>query len=243
MVGIPRLSRRRLEGPSPPRVQRSASGRRRGAVVCSLASTGWLLCPGSATAGNGLLPWPDLTMRLDSMDEFRHRRLLDAWGDDGAPLADAWHRRIERYRGEPPTRQAEIVNRLVNQQIAYADDLGAYGVSDHWALLAETLATGAGDCEDLALAKLESLAYLGWDEADLAIAVGDLQSQDGVRPHAVALVRIDDSGDPMVLGTINPTPVRLSARDDFAPVYVATIAHDGANWLFLRNLMRHQTRQ
>ncbi|HEX7760993.1 MAG TPA: transglutaminase-like cysteine peptidase [Caulobacteraceae bacterium] len=78
----------------------------------------------------------------------------------------AWSALVADVRDLPLTMQVAAVNVWVNHHVAFATDQSVYGVADHWASLAETLAHGRGDCEDFAIAKMQLLAAAGvpaWD--------------------------------------------------------------------------------
>lgn len=85
-------------------------------------------------------------------------------------------------------RIAEI-NRAINLDIRPLDDMTQYGTPDTWATPLMTFASGAGDCEDYAIAKYVALREAGIAAADLRIVVvHDRARQDH---HAVAAVRHD----------------------------------------------------
>lgn len=86
------------------------------------------------------------------------------------------------------SQQASLVQSRVNRRLAYKQDRDNWGVSDYWASADETIARGAGDCEDHALVKLQALRLLGWDERDLYLMVGKKLSGE---EHALLLVNID----------------------------------------------------
>jgi predicted transglutaminase-like cysteine proteinase len=81
------------------------------------------------------------------------------------------------------------VNRWANQRIRYAEDRDQYGVSDFWAGARKTLKAGKGDCEDIALVKLQLLAAVGVPREDMILTI----ARDLVRnaDHAVLIVRTD----------------------------------------------------
>jgi predicted transglutaminase-like cysteine proteinase len=81
------------------------------------------------------------------------------------------------------------VNRWVNQAIAYTDDQALFGRRDYWAGAQRTLSLGRGDCEDIALTKLELLAAAGIPREDMILTI----ARDLVRnaDHAVLIVRHD----------------------------------------------------
>lgn len=81
------------------------------------------------------------------------------------------------------------VNRWVNKRIRYAEDRDQYGVSDFWAGARRTLRASRGDCEDIALVKLQLLAAAGVAREDMILTI----ARDLVRnaDHAVLIVRTD----------------------------------------------------
>jgi predicted transglutaminase-like cysteine proteinase len=62
-------------------------------------------------------------------------------------------------------------------------DLAQYGVEDYWAAPLESLGSGAGDCEDYAIAKYVALEESGIAPADLQLGIVlDVEHQ---KTHAV----------------------------------------------------------
>lgn len=91
--------------------------------------------------------------------------------------------------GAPGTGALAAVNRWANARIRYAEDRELYGQADYWASANETLRRGAGDCEDIAIAKLQMLAAMGVprDAMYLTIARDLARAAD----HAVLVVKLD----------------------------------------------------
>ena len=81
------------------------------------------------------------------------------------------------------------INRAINLAIRPMSDLAQYGQVDVWSPPLITLAHGAGDCEDYAIAKLVALRLAGIAADDLRIVVmrDTLSGED----HAVAAARLD----------------------------------------------------
>src|SRR5205807_4873713 len=72
------------------------------------------------------------------------------------------------------------INHAINLSIRPMSDLAQYGVVDPWTSPLATLAAGAGDCEDYAIAKYVALREAGLDNEDLRlliVRVGPLSSQ------------------------------------------------------------------
>lgn len=81
------------------------------------------------------------------------------------------------------------INRALNLAVRSGDDLALYGATDVWSSPLALLETGAGDCEDYAIAKYVALRAAGVAAEDLRIVVlhDDLRDED----HAIAAARLD----------------------------------------------------
>jgi predicted transglutaminase-like cysteine proteinase len=82
------------------------------------------------------------------------------------------------------------INRAINLAIRPMSDMAQYGQVDVWSSPLVTFTTGAGDCEDYAIAKFVALRLAGVSADDLRIVV----LRDTIRgeDHAVAMARLDD---------------------------------------------------
>jgi len=81
------------------------------------------------------------------------------------------------------------VNRAINLAIRPMSNLAQYGVPDLWTAPVETLAAGAGDCEDYAIAKYVALQESGFSDEDLRLLlVRDTPTRED---HAVVAARLD----------------------------------------------------
>lgn len=114
-----------------------------------------------------------------------------------------------------------FINVEVNQRVAYMADPESAPGGDVWSTPCETLARGAGDCEDFAITKFFLL-------------LASDSPQDGVRLLYARHSRLDRSADPvphmvvvaqrplvdsLVMDCINPLLVALSRRDDLQPAF------------------------
>ena len=81
------------------------------------------------------------------------------------------------------------INRAINLILKPVSDLALYGAEDVWSSPLATLAIGAGDCEDYAIAKFVALQEAGVSPDDLRIVIlrDDLREED----HAVVAARLD----------------------------------------------------
>lgn len=85
--------------------------------------------------------------------------------------------------------QIAELNRAINLTIKSVDDMTQYGVRDLWASPLTTFASGAGDCEDYAIAKYVALRELGFAEHDLRLVI--VRDRAANEDHAVTVVRHD----------------------------------------------------
>lgn len=96
---------------------------------------------------------------------------------------------VREARSIPHDAKMRTINSSVNHAIRYVPDQRLYGRSDHWATAAETMARGAGDCEDQAILKMWMLRAAGVSASDMEI----LLVRDKARgvDHAVLAVNVD----------------------------------------------------
>ena len=81
------------------------------------------------------------------------------------------------------------INRAINLAIKPVSDLSQYGAIDVWSSPLATLARGAGDCEDYAIAKFAALRAAGIASEDVRLVIlhDTLRGED----HAVVAARLD----------------------------------------------------
>jgi predicted transglutaminase-like cysteine proteinase len=81
------------------------------------------------------------------------------------------------------------INRAINLAIHPMTDLAQFGQIDVWSSPLDTFRSGAGDCEDYAIAKYVALRVAGIPADDVRIVVmANMMRGEG---HAVAAVRLD----------------------------------------------------
>ena len=121
---------------------------------------------------------------LDQWRDFSERRV--ALGDEGSALQlpDRLYAEIRRSfaKAEGEAERLEAIDAIVDAYIAYEPDQPGW---DYWQTAHETLARGAGDCEDFAILKAEIAEALGYSAARLRLDVGF--NRTGV-PHAILVV-------------------------------------------------------
>ena len=96
---------------------------------------------------------------------------------------------VDEARAREGRARFGVINRAVNLAIRPMSDLAQYGAIDVWSPPLDTFASGAGDCEDYAIAKFVALQQAGVPTDDLRIVIlrETLLEQD----HAVVAARLD----------------------------------------------------
>lgn len=106
------------------------------------------------------------------------------------------------------------VNAWANHNIRYVEDRDQYGRSDFWAPAANTVVTGAGDCEDIAIVKMQMLAAMGIDSSDLFLTV----ARDRVRNQDHALLIVKADGKFWMLDNATDALLDASQNHDYLPI-------------------------
>lgn len=108
------------------------------------------------------------------------------------------------------------INRAINLAIRPISDQVQHGAIDVWSSPLVTFASGAGDCEDYAIAKFAALRLAGISPDDLRIVVirDTLHGED----HAVAAARID--GHWLMLDNRRMAMVEDSNVRNYRPLFV-----------------------
>lgn len=108
----------------------------------------------------------------------------------------------------------QAVNTYANQTIAFADDRELWGKADYWANARTTFRLGKGDCEDIAIAKMQMLAAMGIKREDMVLTL----AKDLIRrvDHAVLIVRLN--GNFVMLDNTTDKLVDASVSQGYRPV-------------------------
>lgn len=125
----------------------------------------------------------------DRVSSRRYRKLIGNTGDEGLSVIGS-------------------VNSWVNRAITFTDDRDLFSKADFWAGAATTLKLRRGDCEDIALTKMQLLAAAGIPREDMILTI----ARDLVRnaDHAVLIVRhegryymLDNASDQVLDASLN----------------------------------------
>jgi predicted transglutaminase-like cysteine proteinase len=140
------------------------------------------------SAGGLLEKWVGVERKLD--DEMVQLALCD--GDRErcvSPAALRFLAIVDGARAREARARFGEINRAINLAIKPMSDMAQYGQIDVWSSPLVTFGTGAGDCEDYAIAKLAALRMTGVSAEDTRLVV--LRDLIRGEDHAVVLARLD----------------------------------------------------
>ncbi|MEM6827812.1 MAG: transglutaminase-like cysteine peptidase [Pseudomonadota bacterium] len=146
--------------------------------------------------------------------EIKRTSFDQAWKRVGNEAVSGLMPRAFRAASTPSLEVVQGVNRWVNRKIQYVEDRQLYGLSDYWAGARLTMALERGDCEDIALTKMQLLAAIGVSRDDMFLTI----ARDTIRraDHALLIVRID--GRFVVLDNTTDTVLDGAYAHDYHPV-------------------------
>ncbi|RKR06869.1 transglutaminase-like cysteine proteinase BTLCP [Kushneria sinocarnis] len=142
--------------------------------------------------------------------------VTSVYGEQGRERVEQWHALIARLQGAPVARQLAGVNDFFNR-LAFRDDREVWQVRDYWATPREFLGVGAGDCEDFAMAKYETLRRLGVPDSSMRLNYVKYRPWDQF--HMVLTWFKSSAATPLVLDNINGEIVPATLRSDLLPIY------------------------
>jgi predicted transglutaminase-like cysteine proteinase len=140
-------------------------------------------------SGGGLLnKWNGVERKLE--DEMVQLALCDGDRDRCvSPAALQFLAIVDGARAREGRARFGDINRAINLAIKPMSDLAQHGEIDVWSSPLATFASGAGDCEDYAIAKFAALRMAGVSPEDIRIVV--LRDMLHGEDHAAVLARLD----------------------------------------------------
>ena len=142
------------------------------------------------------------------------------YGEQAQRRVLIWDKMIEGARKKDTLNKLKDVNDFFNK-IKYRLDIHHWKKNDYWAAPFEFMGTGAGDCEDYAIAKYFSLIELGIPEEKLRITYVKYlgRSSRYEQAHMVLTYYHKPGSTPVVLDNINKKLKLATKRKDLKPVY------------------------
>lgn len=150
-----------------------------------------------------------------------HIQLAETSSPDGAERVNAWlelRDSLGKQKTLSELSKVERVNTFFNS-LAWLPDDENWGMEDYWATPLETLLRGAGDCEDLAIAKYFTLLDVGVDEDRLRLSYVWRLHEGGREAHLVLAYYPETGSEPWILDNLAAEALALSEREDLEKVY------------------------
>ncbi len=131
-----------------------------------------------------------------------------------------WDSMMQSSKNKKILTKLKNVNDFFNK-IRYRSDARHWKKKDYWATPFEFMGTGAGDCEDYAIAKYFSLRQLGIPDSKLRITYVTYRRSNSrfEQAHMVLTYYHKPGATPIVLGNINKKLKLATKRTDLKPVY------------------------
>lgn len=126
---------------------------------------------------------------------------------------------VQELQAAPAEQRAREVNRFFNQRVRWREDAQVWGQADYWATPLQMFEKGAGDCEDLAIAKYFTLLALGLPPASLRLVYVRAQWQGRAMAHMVLAWTPEGQTQPLILDNLDPLVRPGSERPDLQPIF------------------------
>ena len=146
--------------------------------------------------------------------------ISNKYGYKAQSRVDKWDNMLQASKNEKILTKLKNVNDFFNK-ISYKSDLRHWKRKDYWATPFEFMGTGAGDCEDYAIAKYFSLIKLGVPQSKLRITYVKYKRKNSrfEQAHMVLTYYHKPNSTPVVLDNINKKLKLASRRTDLKPIY------------------------
>ncbi len=159
-------------------------------------------------------------VRKTDFDELSPSCIVGACGQRFRQLSNT----IDRIETKPFYEKLEAVNSTVNLVIKYAPDSQIYVKNDHWAAANQTIETGLGDCEDIAILKHSMLLKVGIPASSMSLVV----LKDTSRDLYHAVLAVSTSRGHLILDNVSNNIYRDTSVHHYQPLYSFS---DDRSWI------------
>jgi len=169
-----------------------------------------MLCLGLA-----LEPAPALTFDPAHLVAYAARH----YGAGAGRAVQAWQDMLRQAAGRSEQEKLRMVNQFWDQALMESEDITVWGRVDYWATPLESLAKGAGDCEDYVIGKYFSLLYLGVAPEKLRLVYVRARVGGQNIAHMVLGYYPQPMAEPLVLDSLVDRIQPAHLRPDLTPVF------------------------
>lgn len=145
------------------------------------------------------------------------------YGEQVAAQVIDWLAVLDKSKTLPESQRLRVVNDFWNYRVRGGDDIHIWGQADYWATPLETLAKGAGDCEDFVIAKYFSLVEAGVPPEKLRFIYVRAQAggvgSSATIAHMVLGYYATPDAEPLILDNLTGSIRPAGRRPDLTPVF------------------------
>lgn len=141
------------------------------------------------------------------------------YGGRAGRAVASWQALLVRAARLSEQEKLRMVNGFWNRALVGGEDISIRGRLDYWATPLQSLAKGAGDCEDYVIGKYFSLLYLGVSPEKLRFIYVRARIGGQSIAHMVLGYYPQPQAEPLVLGSLVDRVQSARDRPDLTPVF------------------------
>ncbi len=165
-----------------------------------------------------------LVLAALALAEMPLERVQQLYGGQAVRIYREWQQLLLSSRRESNEQTLlRDVNQFFNQRYQFVDDIDLWKQPDYWATPLESMARGAGDCEDYTIAKYFTLRELGVAPQKLRLTYVKARlggaASTVTQAHMVLAYYPAPAAEPLILDNLISTIRPASQRTDLQPVF------------------------
>ncbi|MGL6047130.1 MAG: transglutaminase-like cysteine peptidase [Vogesella sp.] len=165
-----------------------------------------------------------LVLAALALAEMPLERVQQLYGGQAVRIYREWQQLLLSSRRESNEQTLlRDVNQFFNQRYQFVDDIDLWKQPDYWATPLESMARGAGDCEDYTIAKYFTLRELGVAPQKLRLTYVKARlggaASTVTQAHMVLAYYPGPAAEPLILDNLISTIRPASQRTDLQPVF------------------------
>ncbi|WP_368644235.1 transglutaminase-like cysteine peptidase [Castellaniella ginsengisoli] len=141
------------------------------------------------------------------------------YGAKAGRAVESWQAMLAQAAGLDEQEKLRMVNGFWNNALIGGEDISIWGQVDYWATLLQSLAKGAGDCEDYVIGKYFSLLHLGVAPEKLRFVYVRARIGSQSIAHMVLGYYPQPQAEPLVLDSLIDRIQPAHNRPDLTPVF------------------------
>lgn len=160
-------------------------------------------------------PAPAVTFDPGSLASYARQH----YGAKAGRAVESWQAMLAQAAGLDEQEKLRMVNGFWNNALIGGEDISIWGQVDYWATPLQSLAKGAGDCEDYVIGKYFSLLHLGVAPEKLRFVYVRARIGSQSIAHMVLGYYPQPQAEPLVLDSLIDRIQPAHNRPDLTPVF------------------------